>query len=95
MGQCSGGKECKLTFIDFGLSKHSLNVEDKSVDIHLFKRVITSTHAEYFEQIFPAFLDGYEDYLVQGGEREKFSKIMKRLDKIETRGRYVEKRKRK
>ena len=55
----------------------------------------TSTHAEYFEQTFPAFLKGYEDYLAQAGSSKKFNKIMKRLEKIETRGRYVEKRKRK
>ncbi|MFX0098335.1 MAG: Kae1-associated kinase Bud32 [Candidatus Hodarchaeota archaeon] len=90
-----GSNECKLTFIDFGLSKYSVNVEDKSVDIHLFKRVITSTHIEFFDQIFPAFLKGYEEILVKDGKREKFNQIIKRLEKIETRGRYVEKRKRK
>lgn len=85
----------RLVFIDFGLSAHSLNVEDKSVDIHLFKRVITSTHADYFECIFPPFLQGYKEYSEESGNAKKFDEIMKRLEKIETRGRYVEKRKRK
>jgi Kae1-associated kinase Bud32 len=90
-----GNGRSKLTFIDFGLSMHSLSVEDKAVDIHLFKRVITSTHADHFEHIFPPFLQGYGKYLEESGSAEKFDEIMKRMEKIATRGRYVEKRKRK
>lgn len=82
-------------FIDFGLARHTSSVEDKSVDIHLFKRVITSTHAGDFERLFPPFMDGYKAHLEQHGRSGDFKKIERRLEQIETRGRYVEKSKRK
>ncbi len=82
-------------FIDFGLARHTASVEDKSVDVHLFKRVITSTHAVDFERMFPPFMAGYEAHLEQQGRSGDFKKIERRLEQIETRGRYVEKGKRK
>ncbi|MEX2682838.1 MAG: Kae1-associated kinase Bud32 [Candidatus Sigynarchaeota archaeon] len=82
-------------FIDFGLARHTASVEDKSVDIHLFKRVITSTHAGDYERMFPPFMDGYKAHLERQGRSSDFKKIESRLEQIETRGRYVEKSKRK
>ncbi len=82
-------------FIDFGLARRTTSVEDKSVDIHLFKRVITSTHAGDFDLMFPPFMAGYKAHLDQQGRSGEFKKIERRLEQIETRGRYVEKSKRK
>jgi Kae1-associated kinase Bud32 len=87
--------EIAFRFIDFGLARHTASVEDKSVDIHLFKRVITSTHAGDYEFMFPPFLEGYKAHLDQQGRSADFKKIVRRLEQIETRGRYVEKSKRK
>ncbi|MHA1729531.1 MAG: bifunctional N(6)-L-threonylcarbamoyladenine synthase/serine/threonine protein kinase [Promethearchaeota archaeon] len=80
-----------MFFIDFGLAYNSSNVEDKAVDLHLFKRVITSTHGAYFKNIFPPFIKGYIDEY--GGEDGQ--KIVDEIEDVELRGRYVKKNKRK
>lgn len=82
-------------FIDFGLARRTASVEDKSVDIHLFKRVITSTHAGDYELMFPPFLAGYKAHLEGQGRSAEFKRVERRLEQIESRGRYVEKSKRK
>ena len=83
--------EISFRFVDFGLARHTTSIEDKSVDLHLFKRVISSTHATLFDAIFPRFLAGYGDFMAERGKTAEFNKITKRLAQIETRGRYVEK----
>lgn len=72
----------KLVIIDFGLSFFSTKIEDKAVDIHLFKETLRATHPELAEDSLHAFFKGY-------GERED---IIKRLDKVESRGRYKKKK---
>ena len=79
-----------LFFIDFGLAFVSTSEEDKSVDLHLFKRVITSTHGEYYEDIYPWFLKGYR---TEYGKESKA--ILKGIEEVELRGRYVKKEERK
>ncbi|MHA1109497.1 MAG: bifunctional N(6)-L-threonylcarbamoyladenine synthase/serine/threonine protein kinase [Promethearchaeota archaeon] len=79
-----------LFFIDFGLAFVSTSEEDKSVDLHLFKRVITSTHGEYYEDIYPWFLKGYK---TEYGKESKA--ILKGIEEVELRGRYVKKEERK
>jgi Kae1-associated kinase Bud32 len=86
--------EISFRFVDFGLARHTTSIEDKSIDVHLFKRVISSTHATLFDAIFPRFLAGYGDFMNARGKTEEFHKMTKRLAQIETRGRYVEKNKR-
>jgi len=76
--------------IDFGLHDYSDTIEDKSVDLHLFKRVLISSHGKDFAYCFNAFLDGYRS----GYERNNVSeaeKIIKNISVIESRGRYVKK----
>ncbi len=69
----------------------SSTVEDKAVDLHLFKRVITSTHGDFFEFIFPPFIEGYtNEYGIKEGK-----KIVEEIEDIELRGRYIKKDKRK
>jgi Kae1-associated kinase Bud32 len=89
------GGDIAFRFIDFGLARRTASVEDKSVDIHLFKRVITSTHAGDYELMFPPFMAGYKAHLDGQGKSGDFNRIERRLEQIETRGRYVEKSKRK
>ncbi len=79
-----------LFFIDFGLAFVSTSEEDKSVDLHLFKRVITSTHGEFYENIYPWFLKGYKS---EYGKECK--QILKGIEDVELRGRYVKKEERK
>jgi Kae1-associated kinase Bud32 len=80
-----------MFFIDFGLSYNSSTREDMAVDLHLFKRVMTSTHGDFFEFIFPPFIEGYvNEYGIKEG-----TKIVEEIEDIELRGRYIKKDKRK
>lgn len=69
----------KVFFIDFGLSFVSTKVEDKAVDLHLFRQAIESKHFEFFEQMYKEFLKNYD-----ASNRKE---ILDRLEKVEERGR--------
>ena len=87
-------KNHKIFFIDFGLHEYSDSIEDKSVDLHLLKRILLSTHGKDFNMCFNAFLRGYhQEYCKEATEESR--QIMKNIDVIETRGRYVKKSERK
>jgi Kae1-associated kinase Bud32 len=77
-----------IYFIDFGLAQNSSNIEDKAMDLHLFKRVLSSTHGQYYSLLFSAFLIGYR----QSAQNPEL--IIRQIDKIELRGRYIAKEKR-
>ncbi len=79
----------KIYFIDFGLSQTNASVEDKAVDLHLFKRVMTSTHGSQFA-LFEVFIQGYRTAKIPRCEE-----IISLVSDIDLRGRYVEKSKRK
>ena len=90
----NSARNARFCFIDFGLSGYSTSIEDKSVDLHLFKRVISSTHASKFDQLYQPLVQGYKEYHVSNAMEDQFNAIMKRIEKIEARGRYVKKEKR-
>jgi len=71
----------EVYLIDFGLSKFSEKIEDKAVDIHLFRQALESKHDQIWEECYKIFLDEYK----KNADRSK--EIMTRLDKIELRGR--------
>jgi Kae1-associated kinase Bud32 len=73
-------KEKQVYLIDFGLSFQSSRIEDKAVDIHLFKQALEAKHFSQYKQLFEAFLKGYNP-------KDK-SKILSQLEKVELRGRY-------
>jgi len=78
----------EIFLIDFGLHYYSDNIEDKSVDLHLFKRVLISSHGEDYQLCFKMFLEGYRS----GYEEESINNcesIIKNIQAIESRGRYV------
>ena len=87
-------KDEKLFLIDFGLHDYSDSIEDKSVDLHLLKRVLISSHGEDFESCYNAFLDGYRAGYKKAKSDES-NAIIKNIGVIETRGRYVKKEDRK
>ena len=70
-----------LYFIDFGLGFQSSKIEDKAMDLHVFKECIKSTHFDIFNNIWDCFIKGYNDY-------KDHDKVIKTLLKIEKRGRY-------
>jgi TP53 regulating kinase-like protein len=80
----------EIFIIDFGLHDYSDYIEDKSTDLHLFKRVLISSHGNDFHLCFKAFLEGYrKNYELENAKECK--EIIKNIKTIETRGRYVKK----
>ncbi len=77
----------KLHFIDFGLGFFSEKAEDKAVDFHLLKQALNSSHSRIAERCFAAVVKGYKKTNGSSGD------ILKRLEKVEGRGRYKGKRK--
>lgn len=76
-----------IFIIDFGLSFFSQKKEDKAVDIHLLERAIESKHPEINQHFMKAFLKEYQ-------RKCKDAKgVLKRLEKVEKRGRYKNKTK--
>lgn len=69
-----------LTFIDFGLSYSSMRVEDKAVDLHLFKQSLESKHHRVLGIAYRHFLKGYRD-------SHQAEEVIERLRKVEARGR--------
>jgi Kae1-associated kinase Bud32 len=75
-------KEKKVYFIDFGLAFQSNKIEDRAVDIHLFKQALESKHFRNFYNYFKNFIIGYSK------ENKDSEKVLKQLEKVEKRGRY-------
>lgn len=78
----------QIFLIDFGLHDYSDTIEDKSVDLHLLKRVLISSHGRDYASCFNAFLGGYRLEYEKSGSFE-CDEIIKNIDAIETRGRYI------
>ena len=74
-------KDNKIYLIDFGLGFFSSKIEDKAVDLHLLKQALESKHYENFEKYYKVILDNY-----------KHKDVIKRLEKVELRGRYKRKK---
>ncbi|MBU0471832.1 MAG: Kae1-associated serine/threonine protein kinase [Nanoarchaeota archaeon] len=74
----------ELYFIDFGLSFFSKKIEDKAVDIHLFKQALESKHYKVGEEAYNQFLKGYKD-------SKEYQQVISRLKNVEARGRYKKK----
>jgi TP53 regulating kinase-like protein len=73
-------RERELLFIDFGLSFTSKEVEDKAVDIHLFRQALESKHFRVQERAYEEFLRGY-------GSSRHAPRVLDRLKLVERRGR--------
>ena len=73
--------------IDYGLSEFSDKLEDRAVDIHLFRRAALATHAKHADVLVESFLGGYRAIL-----REYADKVIERASKLELMGRYVAER---
>ncbi|MFW9947570.1 MAG: KEOPS complex kinase/ATPase Bud32 [Candidatus Odinarchaeota archaeon] len=79
-----------IFLIDFGLHDYSDSIEDKSVDLHLLKRVLISSHGDDYSLCFNAFLEGYKSEYRDRGSNV-YNDVIKNISIIETRGRYVKK----
>lgn len=78
-----------LVLIDYGLSQFSDSIEDRAVDLHLFRRAVEATHPSLASTSWGAFLEGYRSIL--GAEAEQ---VIGRAEEIALRGRWVEERRR-
>ncbi|MBZ9570362.1 bifunctional N(6)-L-threonylcarbamoyladenine synthase/serine/threonine protein kinase [Methanobrevibacter sp. TMH8] len=77
----------KVIFIDFGLGKYSNLIEDKCVDLLVFKKSLQSIDYKIANNIFNLVLDGYvSSYDNDNIDKDK---IVKKINEIESRGRYV------
>jgi TP53 regulating kinase-like protein len=83
----------EIFLIDFGLHEYSDSIEDKSVDLHLLKKVLISSHGNNYNLCFKSFLKGYQEEFGEIGIQQ-CTAIIKNIDAIETRGRYVKKEER-
>ncbi len=70
----------KIHLIDFGLSFYSKRIEDKAVDLHLLKQALESKHFQNWRKLFKYIINNYNP--------ENKKEILKRLEKVEKRGRY-------
>ena len=77
----------KVYFIDFGLSFFSEKVEDMAVDLFLFKKALMSKHHVVFEKAYEMALKSYIKH------KENYKYVLLRLEKVEKRGRHINKKK--
>ncbi|MBI4089565.1 MAG: Kae1-associated serine/threonine protein kinase [Candidatus Levybacteria bacterium] len=74
-------KDDRVYFIDFGLGFISKKIEDKAVDLHLMKQALNSKHYNNSEESFKLILEGYK-------ASKNYNEVIKKLEKVESRGRY-------
>ncbi len=69
----------KIRIIDFGLAKTSTKIEDKAVDLHLFRQALISKHFRVENEV-------WEDFIKTYAPKQK-KEILNRLEKVVLRGR--------
>ena len=74
-------KNDDVYFIDFGLGMISDLVEDKGVDLLVFKKAISGIHHNIAENCFKSILKGYKS-------ASDYEKVVTKVNDIESRGRY-------
>jgi N6-L-threonylcarbamoyladenine synthase/protein kinase Bud32 len=72
----------EIVFIDFGLGKNSDLIEDKGVDLLVFKKAISGIHYKIADECFNEILKGYET-------ADDYREIVEKVEEIEGRGRYT------
>ena len=71
-------KDGKIFFIDFGLAQVTSSLEDRAVDLVVFKRMLSSTHYDIFEKTWTSVIKAY------GANKAMLAKIAQ----IESRAKY-------
>ncbi len=74
-----------LFFLDFGLSIHSLRLEDHAVDLRLIKETLVGAHSEVSSLALASLFEGYSSEAGPARGRA----VMRQLRSIERRGRYA------
>lgn len=73
----------EVYYIDFGLGMTSTRIEDKAMDLVVFKRSLQVAHGDKFKALWASLMDSYK------GVRQ-LSEILARVDVIERRARYMD-----
>lgn len=73
----------RVYYIDFGLGGTSTRIEDKAMDLVVFKRSLQVAHSRRFRTIWGCLMDAYKG-------TKQLSEIMARVEVIERRARYME-----
>jgi len=76
----------KIIFIDFGLGRYSNLIEDKCVDLIVFKKSLQSIDYKVADNIFNNVLEAYVNSYDSDDINK--NKIIKKIAEIEARGRY-------
>lgn len=82
-------REGKAYFVDFGLGEYNPSLEARGVDLHLLKRALQSIHFRITDEAYRAVLAGYRREFGRGARE-----VIKRVEEIEKRGRYIPKEER-
>lgn len=82
-------REGMVYFVDFGLGEYNPSLEARGVDLHLLKRALQSIHFRITDEAYRAVLSGYQREFCEGA-----GDVIKRVEEIERRGRYVSKEER-
>ena len=75
-------KENEVVFIDFGLGKNSDLIEDKGVDLLVFKKAISGIHYKIADICFDEILKGYK-------YADEYNEVVNKIEEIEGRKRYT------
>jgi len=76
-------KEGELFFIDFGLGFRSKKIEDKAVDLLVFKKTFEATHHKLMPRGWETILKGYALE-----NPEEAGQVFRQIEAVEKRGRY-------
>ena len=74
-----------IRLIDFGLSSHSVKVEDHAVDLRLIKETLVGAHSALASKVLASFMTGYSGEVGETRARAVSAKLVE----IERRGRYA------
>lgn len=78
-------KENDIYFIDFGLGEISDSFEKKAVDLRVLKEAIHANHPEQAEEFVNEIFKSYK-------KSEKGEEVLKQFEKVDSRGRYKERK---
>jgi Kae1-associated kinase Bud32 len=79
-------KEGNIYFIDFGLGFFSRRIEDQGVDINLLFEALSSTHFKILNKCWENIIMGYKQ------EYKDAEQVLKKVEEIEARSRYMERK---
>lgn len=79
-------KDNQIFFIDFGLGFFSRRVEDQGIDLNLLLEALRATHFKILDICWANIVKGYKQ------EYKDAEQVLKRVEEIEARARYVERK---